>query len=147
MRTHAAQVLFSYYTISGEVHAALTKRAESILPQALTMPQFQMLDRLRWEDNEIVPIQLADEFSLTKGAITNLVKQLSRKGLIKQHANPNDGRSKHLRISNDGKRAHQECLIALSEMTTALLENFSVDELEMCSPVLKKLKDWLEIPV
>jgi len=146
LRTSDAETLFSFYTLSGNVHLALKCKAESYLPHSLTMAQFQLLDRLRIEDGELRPLELAAEFSLTKGAITNLVKQLARKGLILEVLNPDDGRSKLLTISYEGKKAHQNCLIALSEMTTSLLGEFSSDELEVCFPVLKKLKNWLELP-
>lgn len=144
MRTQAADTLFSYYLLSGDVHAALTKHAENCLPSNLTMAQFQLLDFLRNNQEPITPLTLAGKFKLTKGAVTNLIKQLNRKGFLQIEQNTLDKRSKFVKITENGMIAHRNSMIAMSEMTTSLLLEFSSKELQACFPVLEKLKKWLE---
>lgn len=144
MRTNAAQTLFSFYRASGIVHAQLTRRAEAVLPLGLTMPQFMVIDHLRQAEEKVAPIDLAAQFHLTKGAITNLLGQLQRKGLIEITGNPQDGRSKLVLLNESGSGAHRKCLLALSEFTSLLLGEFDSGDLASALPVMARFSSWLE---
>ena len=144
MRTQAANTLFEFYQTSGNVHTLLTKRAEACLPHRLTMAQFGVLDDLRQSQSALTPLELAVSFSLTKGAITNSLKQLEKKGFIVLSPHPVDGRSKLVSLSEQGRAAHRASLIALSELTSGLLAEFSTLELVDALPFMTKLQNWLK---
>lgn len=149
MRTQSSDALFALFNGCGDVHGALTRRAESVLPDDLTMPQFSVLDCLRKNHvakNEalLTPIMIAQSQNITKGAVTNLLNQLVRKDLVELNKHPKDGRSKFIVLSEAGARAHRHSMVALSQMTSEILQQFSVDELEAALPVLSKFSKWLD---
>lgn len=149
MRTQSADALFELFNGCGDVHAALTRRAESILPSDLTMPQFTILDDLRknasLEDTRLLtPIALAASQNITKGAVTNLLHQLNKKKMILVEKHPNDRRSKVVSLIDEGAKAHRHSMIALSHLTSEILQEFSADELALALPVLSKFTNWLD---
>lgn len=149
MRTQSADALFELFNGCGDVHAALTRRAEGILPSDLTMPQFTILDDLRKNDLHeksilVTPITLAESQNITKGAVTNLLNQLNKKNMILIEKHPVDGRSKVVSLSEDGAKAHRHSMVALSQLTSEILQEFSAQELSLALPVLSKFTTWLE---
>lgn len=149
MRTQSADALFELFNGCGDVHAALTRRAENILPSDLTMPQFTILDELRknhlQENMELLtPIALAKSQNITKGAITNLLNQLLKKRMIQLKKHPKDGRSKLVSLSEEGAKAHRHSMVALSQLTSEILQQFSADELSIALPILSKFTLWLD---
>ena len=108
------------------------------------MAQFGVLDDLRNSPAPLTPLELAASFALTKGAITNLLKQLDKKGLIVLKTHPGDGRSKLVSLSEDGQAAHRASLIALSELTSRLLAEFPTSEIADTLPLMKRLRSWLQ---
>lgn len=150
MRTQSANALFELFKGCGDVHAALTRRAESILPSDLTMPQFNILDDLRKNallDNALflTPLELAKSQNITKGAVTNLLNQLYKKQMIMLEKHPKDGRSKLISLSDKGARAHRHSMVALSQLTSEILLQFSSDELSTALPILSKFTLWLDV--
>lgn len=149
MRTQSADALFTLFNGCGDVHAALTRRAESVLPNALTMPQFTVLDSLRkhYADGNrplLTPIMIAQSQNITKGAVTNLLNQLIKKELIELSKHPVDGRSKLIILSEEGVKVHRHSMVALSQMTSEILQQFSAEELASTLPVLSKFTKWLD---
>lgn len=149
MRTQSADALFELFKGCGDVHSALTKRAEAMLPSGLTMPQFNILDDLRknilLENAQFfTPIELAKSQNITKGAVTNLLIQLNKKKMIILEKHPNDGRSKLVFLSDEGAKAHRHSMVALSELTSEILQQFSTDELSVALPILSKFTLWLD---
>ena len=149
MRTQSANALFALFNGCGDVHAALTRRAESVLPSELTMPQFTVLDFLRKnyiDENRqlLTPIMIAQSQNITKGAVTNLLNQLVKKGLVKLEKHPEDGRSKLILLSGEGIKAHRHSMVALSQMTSEILQQFSAEELSSTLPILSKFTRWLD---
>jgi len=146
LRTAAADTLFEFYKACGNVHAQLTQRAEASLPHRLSMAQFGVLDALRDSLSPQTPLALAHCFSLTKGAITNLLKQLEKKGFIELQTHPGDGRSKLVSLSAAGNAAHRASLLALWQMTSQVLDEFPQFEIENVLPSIKRLQGWLQKP-
>lgn len=149
MRTQSANALFELFNSCGDVHATLTRRAENILPSDLTMPQFAILDDLRknflLENADfLTPIALAKSQKITKGAVTNLLNQLNKKNMIQFNKHPKDGRSKLVSLSDEGAKAHRHSMVALSQLTSEILQQFSADELSVALPILSKFKKWLD---
>lgn len=149
MRTQSANALFELFKGCGDVHSALTKRAEANMPCGLTMPQFNILDDLRKNSllenaQFLTPIELAMSQNITKGAVTNLLNQLNKKHLIRLEKHPKDGRSKLVSLNDEGKKAHRHSMLALSQLTSEILQQFSADELSIALPILSKFTLWLD---
>jgi DNA-binding MarR family transcriptional regulator len=145
MRSEGADRLFQLYRDCGRMHQLLTRCAEEALPGGLTMPQFELLDLIRQSDEPQLPMVLAERLQLTRGSITNLLQQLERKGLIDLAANPRDGRSKLVRLSQSGSDAHRQCLLTLFDLTTQILRQFSTDQMEPVIEFAGELAKWLEV--
>ncbi|MFK7903369.1 MAG: MarR family transcriptional regulator [Nitratireductor sp.] len=144
MRTNAADALFDLYHSCGHVHAALTRRADNILPFDLTMAQFNILDDLKRADEPVVVQSFAVAHNITKGAVTNLLHQLEAKQFIKLEKNPADGRSKLVTLTLEGAKAHRHSMVALSELTSELLQDFSEEDLSSSLPLMKRFVAWLD---
>ena len=75
-------VYFRFFNEIGIINQLSTNRAERAMPHGLTMSQFSLLNHFVRGRPPASPLQLANAFQVTKGAMTNTIKQLEGKGFI-----------------------------------------------------------------
>lgn len=73
--------------------------------------------------------QIAKHTRLTTGAVTGLIDRLERKGYVERVQDPKDRRKVVVRIVPKNIAPIQNLYLPLSRATTALMEEFSVDQL------------------
>ena len=90
------------------------------------------------------PQDLAAAFQVTKGAMTNTLKQLDSKGFVKITPSETDGRSKIVSISDNGRAAHVDAQAALAEVFQDFVAHFSFEDVNALIPGLEKIRIWLD---
>ena len=73
--------------------------------------------------NDIVTLSSMDKVSVSRA-----VARLKKNGLLEASANQDDGRSKLLRLSNKGRRAHADIVLKVLEVEQKLLSGIEADE-------------------
>lgn len=144
MRTDDSTALFKFFRSITHISQTMTLRAERQLPDGLTIPQFELIDLLKARASPVLPMEAAITMNLTRGAVSNLIKQLEKKNLLEVMANPDDGRSKRITLSDQGQKSHRDCMIALSEVTTNILQVFSGQKFAAVQNMLDEFSDWLD---
>ncbi|QGM98149.1 MarR family winged helix-turn-helix transcriptional regulator [Methylocystis parvus] len=77
--------------------------ARKLADKDVTVAEWGLL-RMLYERKPCAPSQLAQEMSLTRGAVTKLADRLIAKGLIIREASAEDGRAQTLRLTAKGAR-------------------------------------------
>jgi DNA-binding MarR family transcriptional regulator len=118
-------------------------RLERALPDGLSQAQFSLLVRLAHHGAEESPVELAQAFQVTKGAITNTLQRLGAQGFVTVTDDADDGRRKRVRITAAGLAACDHGLKAARPAMDALRARFTDDEFAGALPFLTDLREWL----
>jgi DNA-binding MarR family transcriptional regulator len=137
-------VYFRLFTEIGIINQLSSNRAERAMPHGLTMSQFSVLNHFSRGLPPKSPLDLANAFQVTKGAMTNTLKQLEGKGFVDIVPHETDKRSKIVSISQKGRAAHKDAQIELAQQFEDFSEAFSVEEIAAQLPALEKLRIWLD---
>ena len=135
---------FRFFNELGIINQLAGTRAERFLPFGLTMSQFSVLNHFMRGLPPKSPLELAKAFQVTKGAMTNTVRQLETKGFVDVRPHETDGRSKIVSISDEGRTAHQTAQHALADAFSDFTDNFTMQEIGELLPALEKVRIWLD---
>ena len=109
--------------------------------------QFLALSSLRSAAPEFTlsPTQLYTGAQVTSGGMTKMMHGLTKAGLIERIENPEDGRSRLVRLTPKGKDLAEEIVDALIQANKALIGGIlEPDETEELATLLRKLSLGLE---
>ncbi|MEM7289730.1 MAG: MarR family transcriptional regulator [Pseudomonadota bacterium] len=142
--TDEQQVYLRFFTEVGIINQLSSTRAERHLPHGLTLSQYSVLNHFVRGLPPKSPLELANAFQVTKGAMTNTIKQLEKKQFINVRPHESDGRSKIVSISQAGVQAHHDAILGLQHGLADFLSAFSPDEISRLLPLLEKIRVWLD---
>lgn len=99
------------------VHQIFIGRANELLgPHGLTFARFEVLMLLRFSREGRLPIgKIGERLQVHPASVTNAVQRLADAGLVERSANPDDGRSVIVAITEDGRRVVDKAAVVLNE--------------------------------
>lgn len=109
--------------------------------------QFLALSALRSQEPDFTlsPTQLYISAQVTSGGMTKMMHGLTKAGLITRIDNPEDGRSRLVRLTPNGKDLAEAIVDALIQANKALIGGIlEPDETERLATLLRKLSLGLE---
>ena len=110
----------------------------------MTLPQYHVLNLLASRSDECTPFELARAFQVTKGAMTNTLKKLERRGFISVNDDPTDGRRKLIRITRPGREVCTTSTERLLPVAETISRRFPDDVLHAATPVLRDVRGYLD---
>jgi len=136
--------LFSYFNEIGIIAQLSTAQFEKTLPEGLNTSQFSVLNWFSRVDSEATPGRLAIAFQVTAGAMTNTLKKLESKGLVKIEPDEFSGRKKKVTITAEGERTRTLAIAAAAPLFAEFAQNFSQENIESQLEELKKVRAYLD---
>lgn len=140
----SVEAYFRFFNEIGIINQLSSTRAERHMPHGLTMSQFSVLNHFSRGLPPKSPLELANAFQVTKGAMTNTLKQLERKDFIDIKPHAVDGRSKIVSISKAGLSAHRDAQMVLSQSFADFTTAFQSEEIAELLPMLERIRIWLD---
>jgi DNA-binding MarR family transcriptional regulator len=137
-------VVFQVFNEVGIIEQLARTAFERVLPDGLTLSQFSVLNHFTRLGGEKSPVQLARAFQVTKGAMTNTLQRLERRGFIEVRPHPRDGRAKLVSISPAGARARDRAVAAVGPMLADLETEFGRAAFAEALPFLERLRAFLD---
>ncbi len=132
--------------VSNAVSQGFARKVER---EGVTVAEWVLL-RALYDAGRISPSRLADELTMTKGAISKLADRLLEKSLIERRANPDDKRAHTLVLNHEG-RALVPRLAALADQNDEeFFGALTSDERRRLSKALQKIvkeRELTRIPV
>ena len=135
---------FRFFTEIGIIEQLARNRLERGLPDGLKVSQFSVLNHLVRLGGEWSPARLAGAFQVTKGAMTNTLQRLEKRGLVRVSADPRDGRGKLVGITDAGREMRVRCVESVSPLLTDLSRELSDKDFASALPVLEKVRIYLD---
>jgi len=118
-------------------------RISKVMPKGMELSHFAVLNHLARSDGERTPAQLAQTFSLTRGAMTNTLSKLEWAGHIHIRPDWDDARRKLVSISPAGRRAREAAIAAVSPIIGQVVEEIGAERIRTILPTLRELRDRL----
>ncbi len=135
---------FRFFTEIGIIEQLAHNRLERGLPDGLKVSQFGVLNHLVRLGGKWSPARLASAFQVTKGAMTNTLQRLEKRGLVRIVADPRDGRGKLVGITETGQDMRARCVESVSPLFTDLSRELSDKDFASAMPVLEKIRKYLD---
>jgi len=136
--------LFVFFNEIGIINQLATTQLERQLPDGLKSSHFGVLSHLSRLGGNETPAHIARAFQVTKGAMTNTLRKLYERGLVRIETNPEDGRSKLVTITDKGRRVRDEAIMAVAPMFEELSGTLPMDQMSDAIPTLQKVRAVLD---
>ena len=136
--------LFVLLNEIGIIDQLAQNRLERLLPDGLKVSHFVVLNHLVRLGDDRTPVQLARAFQVTKGAITNTLQRLEARGLVRVVPDPQDGRSKRVRLTAAGRRMREACVAATVPILALLDGEATLKEVADTLVVLRRIRARLD---
>ena len=117
---------------------------EARLPNGMLVTHFSVLNHLVRVGDGPTPLALARAFQTPKTSMTHTLAGLERHGLIDMRANPKDGRSKCVFITDAGRRFRDDAIAALAPDLAEIAAAFPLEEIDPVLEKLTALRVWLD---
>ncbi len=135
---------FRLFTEIGIIEQLARNRLERSLPDGLKVSQFGVLNHLVRLGGEWSPARLAKAFQVTKGAMTNTLQRLEKRGLVRVSPDPHDGRGKLVAITEAGRDMRVRCVASVGPLLAELSNELSDRDFASALPVLEKVRKYLD---
>ena len=135
---------FRLFMEIGIIEQLALSRLERGLPDGLKVSQFGVLSHLVRLGGEWSPARLANAFQVTKGAMTNTLQRLEKRGLVRVLTDPHDGRGKLVSITEAGQEMRQRCVESVSPFLDDLSREIPDQDFASALPILEKVRKYLD---
>lgn len=144
MQTPDPKLFFEIFNEIGIIEQLSRAVLEARLPDGLIAPHFTVLNHLTRVGDGRTPIEMARAFQVPKTSLTHTVKVLEAHGLVETRANPEDGRSKRVWLTDRGRAVRADAIAALAPDFAHLAQGFDMKRLAAIKPVLTELRIHLD---
>ena len=136
--------LFELFNEIGIIQQLASSEFNRRLTDGLHVSHFSVINHLCRLGDGRTPLQLARAFQVTKPTMTNTLGKLSASGLVEIRANPEDGRSKLVFLTDDGRDFRDRAIATLFPLLDKLDEHFGAETAESVLPTLRRLRTYLD---
>jgi DNA-binding MarR family transcriptional regulator len=140
----SGSALFSYFNEIGIIAQLSNAMFERSLPDGLNNSQFGVLNWFSRVDSQATPGRLAAAFQVTAGAMTNTLKKLESKGLVKIEPDEFSGRKKRVTITAQGEKMRMQAIAAAAPVFQEFAERFPIESIERQVADLRKVREYLD---
>ncbi|MGP9804921.1 MarR family winged helix-turn-helix transcriptional regulator [Paracoccus sp. NSM] len=135
---------FRLFNEIGIIEQLSRNMLEARLPPGFVLAQFSVLNHLVRVGDGSTPMAIARAFQVPKTSMTHSLAVLERAGLIEIRKNPEDGRSKLVFITDEGRRFRQEAIDSLAPDLKRVAAAFPPDQVTRVLPALEMLRKFLD---
>ncbi len=132
---------FNEIGIISQLSSALFSRT---LPGGLHVAHFSILNHMVRLGDGRTPVQLANAFQLTKATMTHSLGVLEKSGFIRVQPNPDDGRSKLVFLTPEGRAFREEAIKSVGPAFAPITSRLDPDFLTSLIPHLRKVRQVLD---
>lgn len=137
-------LMFLLFNEIGIISQLSTASFERSLPDGLSNSQFSVLNWFIRVDSEATPGRLATAFQVTPGAMTNTLKKLESKKLIKVEPDASSGRQKKVSITAKGRETRELAIAGAAPMLKEFANAFPRAKIEKQIKELQKIRQYLD---
>ncbi|MEM7643426.1 MAG: MarR family transcriptional regulator [Pseudomonadota bacterium] len=117
---------------------------EARLPDGVLLPHFSLVNHLvRVRDGQ-TPLDMARAFQVPKTTMSHMVSVVAKRGWVDLRANPEDGRSKRVWLTEAGRAFREEAIAAIGPELAEIGAVLKPQAQENMLRHLKTLREFLD---
>ena len=132
---------FNEIGIISQLSSALFSRT---MPHGVHVAHFSILNHMVRLGDGRTPVQLASAFQLTKATMTHSLGVLEKAGFVRIEPNPQDGRSKLVHLTYEGRAFREEAIQSVRPAFQPILEKLDPEFLKSLIPHLRRVRQALD---
>ena len=132
----AINIFSEFLAIDSLIKSTISRK----LPNEMELSHFMVLNYFSHLQTEKTPAQLAKIFRVTKGAMTNTINKLQKKGYVHSRPDWQDGRKKLISLSSAGKLAGEAAVKNMSPIFIDLIQTLGHERLKDLVPELRDIR-------
>ncbi len=132
----AMNIFSEFFAVDNLIKSNISQK----LPSNMELSHFTVLNYFFHLKAEKTPAQLAKIFRVTKGAMTNTITKLEKKGYVHSRPDWEDGRKKLISISDSGILAREVAIRNIRPVFLNLVQNLSHEKLKSAMSVLREIR-------
>ena len=105
-----------------------------------TITQARIMDYILEHKEEVYQKDLEKALNLRRATVSEVLKTMEKKNLIKRERNSIDARSKKIILLENCKSSHNKIKNNITQLEETLIKNITKEELEIFTTVLKKMQ-------
>ena len=140
-RTGLYFALFNEIGIVGQLSRTLF---EARLPDGLLTAHFALVNHMVRLGDGQTPLALARAFQVPKTTMTHMISVLERHGFARLEPNPEDGRSKCLRLTGKGRAFREDAIAGLAPDLAAMADAVPPEVIARLLPDLETIRRYLD---
>lgn len=114
------------------------------LPDGMQVSHFSVLNHLIRVNDGQTPLTIANAFQVPKTTMTHTLAGLEKQGLVRMVPNPDDGRSKCVWLTDQGRAFREQAIMDLAPDIMKMAEAIDMDEVAKALPTLAKVRAYLD---
>ncbi len=136
--------LFEFLNEVGIINQLAMTMFARVLPEGLHVSHFSILNHMVRLGDGRTPQRLASAMQVTKATMTHSLSVLGQRGFIAVTDNAEDGRSKLVHLTDEGRRFREAAIASLDLAMTGVAEQLDAATLSDALPVLRRLRTVLD---
>lgn len=117
---------------------------ESLRPLSQSSARKEALSAILNSPDPSSQIDIANRLRIEGPTMTRMIDVLSRDGLVERRPAPDDRRTKHLSVTEEGESSLEEAFGVTDALRARLLDGLSEEQIDMMTDVLGILMDRLD---
>ena len=106
-----------------------------------TITQARIMDYILEHKEDVYQKDLEKALNLRRATVSEVLRTMEKKGLIKREKNKMDARSKKIILLKKSKNCHSKITNNIIQLEEVLTQNITQEEMEIFTTVLKKMQD------
>jgi DNA-binding MarR family transcriptional regulator len=135
---------FTFFNEIGILEQLARNMFEARLPDGFLLSHFVVLNHLIRVGDGRTPLDLAKAFQVPKTTMTHTLAILLRHGLVSAIENPDDGRSKRIWITDQGRAFRQDAISEVEPDFANVAKHIPASKIAPLIPVLQDLRRALD---
>jgi DNA-binding MarR family transcriptional regulator len=135
---------FAFFNEIAIISQLSGRMLEEALPGGFLVSHFGVLNHLVRLGDGRTPLAIAQAFQVPKTTMTHTLSGLVKAGLIRFAPNPDDGRSKCVMLTLEGRRFHDAAIVRLKPQLEKIAERFPPDAVIGMLPMLSDIRGYLD---
>ncbi|ASP32513.1 MULTISPECIES: MarR family winged helix-turn-helix transcriptional regulator [Stappiaceae] len=144
MDNDTRHLYFSFFNEVGIIAQLSRAAMEARLPDGLTLPHFSVVNHLTRVRDGQTPLTLARAFQVPKTTMTHTLAGLLEHGLVEMRPNPEDGRSKTVWLTDQGRQFREDAIRSIDPDIADLKEAIPADRVADLLPLLSEIRAFMD---
>ncbi|MEM9342495.1 MAG: MarR family transcriptional regulator [Pseudomonadota bacterium] len=144
MHDDAARMYFRFFNEIGIIGQLSRALFEARLPDGLLVSHFSVVNHLVRLGDGRTPLNIAQAFQVPKTTMTHTLSILEKHGFVEMVPNPDDGRSKLVKLTDAGRAFQGEAIERLGPDMLTMSEEIPAKRIAEIVPLLEEVRQYLD---